>query len=151
MKFIFLSIILLIGPNSFGASNSSCEIFAGKYSKQMNNDDTYFAQGVEIKFEKTSSTLELKYNSDLPPQKWNGWIESYIADGNSHQGDSNTGTSYIVSCEGNEGTQIAIRRFGLLNKTLITTLTLQDDQLLFVQYAQGDEIHYTQMLLKKNQ
>jgi hypothetical protein len=135
--------LLMISTNAFSASIRECDMFAGSYSKQMDNNDTYNVAGVKIT---VKDLLEIKYNSDLTTGEWKGWIETYIVDGLSHQGDMNTGL-YTVNCKSNKMT---IKRAGLLKNPLITEISLDGDQLLFVQYAETAEQHATFMQLKKN-
>ena len=146
IKFIFST--LLLSTAAFAADFTNCLRFVGSYSRQIDNHDTFSSQGLKISADLRNSTLELTFNSDLNPRDWRGWIETYIADGNPHSGDSNTGKTYLASCNGDK---ISIHREGLLLKPLITEVTLTDDQLNYLSFAEGSEPHATFMQLKRVQ
>lgn len=143
---LLIVIFSIVSINAVAASDvSQCVSFSGSYSRQIGKDDTFSSQGLKIDTDLRSSGLILTFNSDLKPSQWNGWIESYIADGLSHQGDANTGL-YTVSCTPEK---ISISREGLLLKPLITEISIAGDQLYYLSYVEVAEPHATHMTLKK--
>lgn len=147
-KFVFAFAISLLSSVSFASDINQCIKFVGKYSRQIDNNDTFGSQGLKISVNPSATSLELTFNSDTDPSQWRGWIESYIADGLVHAGDSNTGKAYVASCSPDG---IIIKREGLLVKPLITEITVSGDQLNYLSYAEGNEARATFMKLKKVQ
>ncbi len=147
-KFFVLFLVLVTGSTGFASDFSPCSKFAGRYSKQVDNRDTFSSQGLKIAVYPAGSSMELTYNSDSEPSQWRGWIESYIADGAVHVGDANTGKTYVALCTSDK---ISIKREGLLLKPIVTEITFSGDQLFYVTYVEGGEARATFMKLKKVQ
>lgn len=145
-NFIFIVVITTFNSLVYSSNFNDCLQYVGKYSKQIENNDTFSSQGLTINAYSKSSTLELIYNSDLDPSTWKGWIETYTADGNNHDGDFNTGKMYFALCDQNK---IIIKRIGLLIKPLITEISFSDNQLYYLQYSEGNKERATFMKLKK--
>jgi len=145
-KFAVLFLAVITGSIGFASDFNPCLNFAGRYSKQVNNNDTFSSQGLKISAYPAKSSLELTYNSDIEPSRWRGWIESYIADGAVHVGDANTGKAYVATCSPDK---ISIKREGLLLKPIYTEITLSGDQLYYFTYVEGEKSRATFMKLKK--
>ncbi|WP_413584826.1 hypothetical protein [Bdellovibrio sp. HCB274] len=147
-KIVFALAISLLSSVSFASDVNHCIKFVGKYSRQIDNNDTFGSQGLKISVDPSATSLVLTFNSDTDPSQWRGWIESYIADGLVHAGDANTGKTYVATCS-SDG--IAIKREGLLIKPLVTQITVSGDQLYYLSFAEGSESRATFMKLKKIQ
>lgn len=146
LKYLILILSLTVSLHSYASPVNPCDVFIGKFLIQKSKNDTYAIKGLEIKTDSTNTdpNVTIYYKADSPLGF--DWTEAYIADGLAHPGNMNTGSSYTVSCLENK---ISISRLGLLSIPLITTLTLNANQLNYLQNATDEDAKITSMKFQK--
>ncbi len=136
-KILFALASLLI---TVSVQADSCALFVGKFGatncvsgwpNKMYPDFVY--SGLDISEEKNTEALEMTYHLGQ-----NQFTAIYIADGLEHPGDDvNTGETYTASC--NQNQLITRQVFSQLKHPLVTTLTIQENSIDFVESFEGND------------